>query len=79
MNISNEFLYSFTNKLNLKNPNENMALANLSIYYTWKNINNNNTPGITINLKYLHQHGMKHLICLMVHILLTRFKITMTI
>ena len=24
----------FTNKLNLKN----MALANLSIYYTWKNI-----------------------------------------
>ena len=25
-------------KLNLKNPNKNMALANLSIYYTWKNI-----------------------------------------
>ena len=24
--------------LNLKNPNKNMALANLSIYYTWKNI-----------------------------------------
>ena len=22
----------------LKNPNKNMALANLSIYYTWKNI-----------------------------------------
>ena len=28
-----------TDKLNLKNPNKNMALANLSIYYTWKNIN----------------------------------------
>ena len=27
-----------TDKLNLKNPNENMALANLSIYYTCKNI-----------------------------------------
>ena len=27
-----------TDKLNLKNPNKNMALANLSIYYTWKNI-----------------------------------------
>ena len=27
------------NKLNLKNPNKKMALANLSIYYTWKNIN----------------------------------------
>ena len=25
------------NKLNLKNPNKNMALSNLSIYYTWKN------------------------------------------
>ena len=29
----------FTDKLNLKNPNKNMALANLSIYYTWENIN----------------------------------------
>ena len=28
----------FTDKLNLKNPNKNMSLANLSIYYTWKNI-----------------------------------------
>ena len=27
-----------TDKLNLKHPNKNMALANLSIYYTWKNI-----------------------------------------
>ena len=25
-------------KLKLKNPSENMAFANLSIYYTWKNI-----------------------------------------
>ena len=24
--------------MNLKNPNNNIALANLSIYYTWKNI-----------------------------------------
>ena len=27
-----------TDKFNLKNPNKNMAWANLSIYYTWKNI-----------------------------------------
>ena len=27
-----------TDKLNLKHPNKNMTLANLSIYYTWKNI-----------------------------------------
>ena len=27
-----------TDKINLKNPNRNIAFANLSIYYTWKNI-----------------------------------------
>ena len=35
---SNKFIYNFTDKLNLKNPNKNIALANLSIYYTWKNV-----------------------------------------
>ena len=37
-NKSNKFICQFTDKLSLKNPNKNMALANLSIYYTWKNI-----------------------------------------
>ena len=37
-NESNKFLYQFTDTFNLKNPNKNIALANLSIYYTWKNI-----------------------------------------
>ena len=37
-NKSNKFMYQFTDKLNLKNPNRNMALGILSIYYTWKNI-----------------------------------------
>ena len=32
------FKLDLTDILNLKNPNKNMALANLSIYYTWKNI-----------------------------------------
>ena len=32
------FRLDLTNKLNLKNPKKNMALGNLSIYYTWKNI-----------------------------------------
>ena len=31
------FKYNLIGKLNLKNPNKNMALANLSIRYTWKN------------------------------------------
>ena len=37
-NESNKFIYQFTDKLNLKIPNKHMALANLSICYTWKNI-----------------------------------------
>ena len=35
---SHIFKLDLTDKLNLKNPKKNMALANLSIYYTWKNI-----------------------------------------
>ena len=34
----NRFKYDLIDKLNLKNPNENMALGNLSIYFTWKNV-----------------------------------------
>ena len=41
-----KFKYNLIDKLDLRNPNKNMALANLSIYYTWKNVkstyNNNN-------------------------------------
>ena len=35
---SNKFKYDLTHKLDLKNPNKNMALGSLSIYYTWKNV-----------------------------------------
>ena len=35
---SNKFIYYFTDKLNLKNPNKCITLANLSMYYTWKNV-----------------------------------------
>ena len=38
-NESNKFIYQFTDKLNLKTPNnKNIGLVNLSIYYTWKDI-----------------------------------------
>ena len=33
-----KFQLELTDKLNLKDPKKIMALANLSIYYTWKNI-----------------------------------------
>ena len=37
-NEPHRFRLSLTDKLNLKSPNKNIALSNLSIYYTWKNI-----------------------------------------
>ena len=45
-NEPNRFKYDLIDKLDLKYPNKNMALGNLSIYYTLKNVkstyNNNN-------------------------------------
>ena len=37
-NEPHKFRLSLSDKLYLKNPNKNIALGNLSIYYTWKNI-----------------------------------------
>ena len=37
-NESNKFVYQFTDKLSLKNPNKNITLADLRIFYTWTNI-----------------------------------------
>ena len=48
------FKFDLTDKLNLKDLRKNMTLANLSIYYTWKNIKsecNNNKLKIPSNLE----------------------------
>ena len=37
-NEPHRFKLDLTDKLNLKDPKKSMALVNLSIYYTWKNI-----------------------------------------
>ena len=37
-NEPNRFKYDLIGKLDLKNPNKNMALGSLSIYYIWKNV-----------------------------------------
>ena len=37
-NEPNRFKYDLIDKLDFKNPNKNMALVNLSIYYTWENV-----------------------------------------
>ena len=47
----NRFKYDLVGNLDLKNPNKNITLGNLSIYYTWKNVkstyNNNNKFNIS--------------------------------
>ena len=49
----NRFKYDLIDKLDLKDPSKNMALANLSIYYTCKNVkstyNNNNNNKFKIS------------------------------
>ena len=37
-NEPHSFKLDLADKLNLKNPKKNIALVNLSIFYTWKNI-----------------------------------------
>ena len=37
-NVPHKFRLSLSDKVNLKNPNKNISLRNLSIYYTRKNI-----------------------------------------
>ena len=74
---SHRFRLDLTDKLDLKDPKKNMALANLSIYYTLKKKSGQNIT--TINLKFRHQLGMILLIYLMVPILLLTFKITLNL
>ena len=50
-------MFTLADKLNLKNPNKNMTLVNLSIYYICPHVT-------TINLKSPLQLGMINLICL---------------
>ena len=65
-------ILKLTDKLELRRGEKIIALSNLSIYYTWKNIK---AHRITIILKYQHQNGMINLNCLMGHILYQMFEI----
>ena len=73
-NESNKFIYQFTDKLNLKNPNnKNIGLVNLSIYYTWKNFKSSCNNNI---FKISAPTWNDELISLMDHILFQTFRIT---
>ena len=65
-----------TDKLDLRRGQKIVALSNLSIYYTWKNVKssyNNN------KFKYLHQHGVNSLSYQTDHIQYQIFKIILNI
>ena len=68
-----------------RKSNKYVALPNLSIYYTWKNIkksyknNKFKSHTKTINLKFWFEHGMKSLNFLMNHILYEIFTIVLNI
>ena len=69
------FKLDLADKLNLKDPKKNIALANLSIYITRGKTSSQNTA--TINLKFQLQLGKILLIYQMVLILLRIFKTTL--
>ena len=65
-----------TDKLDLRRGQKTVALSNLSIYYTWKNVKssyNNN------KFKILLQHGVKNLSYQMDHIQYQILKIILNI
>ena len=71
-----KFRYDLIDKLDLRNPNKNMALANLKIYTLGKMLNQLIT---IISLKYQHPLGIKHLTCLMDRIVYQKYKIILNI
>ena len=75
-NERHRFRLSLVDKFNLKDPNKIMALANLSIYYTWKNIKlayNNN------KFKIYAPDCIMNLVCLMDLNLLQTSKTTLNL
>ena len=55
---SHVLVLKHADKLDLRRGQKSVALSNLSIYYTWKNIKAHIR---IINLKYLLQHGVMNL------------------
>ena len=66
-NKPNRFKHDLIDKLDFKNPNKNMALGNLSIYYSWKNV------------KSTYNNNKFNKTCLMDHIIYQKYKIILNI
>ena len=71
-NEPHKFRLALKDKLNLKDPNKNMALADLSVYYTWKGIK----PGYNNNkFIFFALTGSDEFDCLTDHTLFQTMKI----
>ena len=70
-----KLLLNLSDKANLKRSGKYVALSNLNIYYTYKNIKNTKI----INLKHQLPHGMKNLDYLMNQIINQIFKTILNI
>ena len=75
-NGPHKFRLSLADKRNLKNLNKNIALGNLSIYFTWKSIK---SAYSNYNFKISAPIWNDTLICLMVLILLLIFSTTLNL
>ena len=75
-NEPHRFRLSLVDKRNLKNLNKNIALGNLSIYFTWKNIKSAYSNN---NFKISAPIWNDTLICLMFLILLLMFSTTLNL
>ena len=64
-------MLNLTDKIDYQRGEKSIALSNLGIYCTWKNIANHTTA---INVKYQLQHGMMNLNYLMDNVLYQIFK-----
>ena len=73
---THRLLLNISDKIDLKRNDKYVALSNLSIYYTWKNLKSRTK---IINFKYQTQHGMINLNYLKHHILYHIFKIILGI
>ena len=73
---THRLLLDLSDKIDVKRSNKYVALSNLSIYYTWKNIKNDTK---ILNLKNQLRRGIKNMSYLMDHILHQIFKITLNI
>ena len=76
INEPHRFRLSLADKRNLKNLNKNIALGNLSIYFTWKSIKSAYSNN---NFKISAPIWNDTLICLMVLILLLIFSTTLNL